>query len=136
MKRRHCHSGVIRSDVDRDDPPARGGCCDCELQRQNALYAGTGGVSDNNRDAGFRPAYRNRATGQVVESCFADGRPAPVHVLEGLPDDWVAARDDDGLVRATIEEVEAGFVRGSLFFTRADAARVMSEEQGPVSIGD
>lgn len=98
-----------------------GGLCACDLDNQNARYAGTGGVSFNNRQAGFSPAYLNTDTGEMVVSCFADGSPAPVHVLDGLPGDWVAVRGDDGGVSAAVSSVVAGFTRHGVFYTRADA---------------
>ena len=102
------------------------GLCACDLDSQNERFAGTGGVSVNNRQAGFAPAYLNTATGQIVVSRFADGSPAPLHVLDGLPGDWVAARGDDGCVSAALPSVMAGFTRKGVFYTRADAARALS----------
>ena len=52
--------------------------CECELRAQNDVFAGTGGVSHNNRPAGFVPAYLNTETGEARISCYVDGRPAPV----------------------------------------------------------
>lgn len=113
---------------DPDPRPRAGSLCDCELESQNEAYAGTGGVSQNNRAAGFAPAYQNLATGEAVISRFADGRPSPVHVLDGLPDAWVTARDEQGHVRQTLATVIAGFMRGGVFYTRDDAARLVADE--------
>ena len=101
------------------------GLCDCELQMQNARFAGSGGISVNNRAAGFVPAYLNTATGEALASRFGDGRPAPVHVLDGLPESWVAGRDGDGCVARTSEGVIAGFLRNGRFFTREAAAQAV-----------
>lgn len=101
--------------------------CNGALARDNALYAGTGGVSERNRVAGFVPAYRDSDSGEVVLSRFADGTLAPVHVLEGLPADWVLARDGDGCVIRVRATVEAGFVREGRFYTREAAAHSLSE---------
>jgi hypothetical protein len=101
--------------------------CNGALARDNALYAGTGGVSERNRTAGFAPAYRDRESGEVVLSRFADGTLAPVHVLEGLPMEWVLARDGDGCVTSVRATVEAGFVRDGQFYTREAAALTLSE---------
>jgi hypothetical protein len=111
----------------------RRGLCQCELDTQNAEYAGTAGVSQHNRTAGFIPAYCNHADGQVVASRFADGRPAPIHVLEGVPDDWVEHRDtDSGSIRLK-PTVEAGFIRDGRFFSRAAAKAVVEGEQAAES---
>ena len=117
--------GAAHGDTDRAMAKA-GGLCACDLDNQNARYAGTGGVSFNNRRAGFAPAYLNTDTGEMVVSCFADGSPAPVHVLDGLPGDWVAVRGDDGGVSAAVSSVVAGFTSQGVFYTRADAARLVS----------
>lgn len=102
--------------------------CACALRVENAAFAGTGGVSLNARGAGFMPAYCDVHSGAVVVSCFADGRVAPIHVLEGLPEDWVAARDDEGRVVRARAGVVAGFVRRGEFFTREAAAQVLAAE--------
>ena len=99
---------------------------DFALRLENAAYRDTGGVSQNNRQAGFRPAYRNIRTGQTVISRFADGSQAPIHVLDGLPDDWVVARYEDGRVRRVLATVVSGFVCRGRFYTREAAARAMS----------
>ena len=96
------------------------------MQSQNAVFAGTGGVSHNNRSAGFFPAYQNLLTGEAVISRFADGSPAPVHVLDGLPADWVAARDELGNVCSVLDAVVAGFLREGVFYTRDAAAQLLA----------
>ena len=87
------------------------------------MFRETGGVSENNRSLGFRPAYLNTATGETVVSRFANGALAPVHILDGLPEDWVVARDGRGNVRQVLASILAGFVRGGRFYTREAAAR-------------
>lgn len=91
------------------------------LAGQNLDYMGTGGISRENRQAGFDPAYRDRRSGTVYRSCYADGSPAPVHVLDGLPDALVVRRTDDGHVMAVAEQLEVGFVREGRFYTRQEA---------------
>jgi hypothetical protein len=101
---------------------------DNELRTQNSAYSNGGGVSQHNRHAGFVPAYKNVRTGVAIVSRFADGRPAVVHVLEGLPDDWVASRDRHGNIRRVVSSVIAGFVRDGSFYTREAAARILEDE--------
>lgn len=95
------------------------------LRQENLAFVGTGGVSEVNRDSGFLPAFYDVATGRAELARFADGRPAPMHLLEGLPAEWVAERDAAGRVRAIISTVIAGFIRGAYFYTRAQAAQAV-----------
>ncbi len=93
------------------------------LAKQNARYAGTGGVSKNNYAAGFLPAHQDTVTGRVVLSSFADGRPAPIHVLDDLPEERVERRSPNGRVLSVKYSVVAGFVRNGLFYTREAAEK-------------
>ncbi|GGO83525.1 hypothetical protein GCM10011348_27510 [Marinobacterium nitratireducens] len=92
------------------------------LQDQNRHYRGSGGVSEGNRALGFRPAFYDMDTGQVHPSRFANGLEAPMHMLDGLPDDLVVSRLESGRVTAVKPGVVAGFVREDQFFTREQAA--------------
>jgi hypothetical protein len=98
---------------------------DTQLRHQNQCFHGTGGRSEENRPAGFRPAFMDIDTHTVYESRFADGRPAPVHVLDGLPDELVVARSASGRIAAVKASVIAGFVRAARFYSREEAARSM-----------
>ena len=62
------------------------------LQRQRRRYRGSVGISQMNQGYGFRAAFRDAETGIIYGSCYADGRPAPVHLLDGLPVSLVLAR--------------------------------------------
>ena len=92
------------------------------LRRENQAFGGTGGVSAGNRTQGFVPAFLDTQTGAVYRACFADGRPAPMHLLDGLPPAVVATRDATGRVLALKATVQAGFLREERFYTRAQAA--------------
>ena len=93
------------------------------LRKENLAYGGTGGVSAGNRTSGFIPAFRDTATGRVEPSRLADGRLAPMHLLVGLPAEWVVVRGEDNTVLAIKATVIAGFVRAGVFYTRAQAAQ-------------
>lgn len=93
------------------------------LRHENELYAETFGVSQRNRSLGWRPGYLNLATGEIELSRFGDGRPAPIHVLDGLPESWVHGRDAEGHVTTAEPDVVSGFIRDGRFFTREQAAR-------------
>ncbi len=95
------------------------------LKAENQLFAGTGGVSAENQSRGFIPGFLDRETGVVYCSCWADGRPAPFHALDGLPAHLVQERDCGGHIRAIKSSVIAGFIRQGHFYTREQAARCL-----------
>lgn len=96
------------------------------LHQENVTFHGTGGVSTENRHCGFLPAFLDTATGTVYLACYADGRLAPMHLLDGLPQELVSVRSTTGRVMAVKESVIAGFVRRGLFFTREQAAAAVA----------
>lgn len=96
------------------------------LRQQNNFWRHRGGVSAENCTCGFVPAFKDTETGNVYLSCFRDGRPAPVHVLDGLPDELVLARGVSGIVSKVKSTVMAGFVRCNRFYTRDEAAQALN----------
>lgn len=98
------------------------------LGQENGRFRGTGGVSARNRSRGFHPAFRDTQTNIVYPSRFVDGREAPCHLLDGLPDEVVVARDAAGRVAAVKATVTSGFVCDGRFYTREEAARQVSGE--------
>lgn len=96
------------------------------LKTQNQRFCATPGVSHNNRKAGFTPAYLDLSSGLSVPSRYADGRPAPIHILDGLPESWIALRDKDGRVSHARRGVIAGFLRNGRFYTREQAVHALS----------
>ena len=101
-----------------------------QLKNENALYAGTGGRSQENSSLGFKPAFFDFQTQTIYPSLFADGRPAPIHILEGLPEEIIADRAPTGRVISLNATVISGFVRNGFFYTRAAAARALEEWSG------
>ncbi len=95
------------------------------LQRENRHFAGTGGVSEGNASEGFRPAFRDSVTQQIFPSCFADGREAPFHLVDGLPAEAVEARDARGRITRIKASVISGFVRNGRFYTREEASQAL-----------
>jgi hypothetical protein len=92
------------------------------LRRQNLAFKGTGGVSAGNRSQGFAPAFLDTETGSVYLARFADGRPAPMHLLDGLPRELIVSRDAAGHCLAVKRSLVAGFAQAGLFYTREQAA--------------
>ena len=93
------------------------------LRQQNYAFQGTRGVSAGNRSYGFVPAFLDRETGVVHRACYADGQPAPIHLLDGLPAEWVLSRDACGKCIGIKHSIIAGFMRDGIFYTREQAAR-------------
>lgn len=93
------------------------------LRQENIVFRASGGVSEENRSYGFRPAFRDSDTGEVYPSCFANGQPAPFHLLDGLPDEVVVHRNTRGTISAVKNSIVSGFVREGRFYTREQAAR-------------
>jgi hypothetical protein len=92
------------------------------LKADNQVFAGTGGVSQENRHYDFIPGFLDQDTGAIYPSRRADGTPAPFHALDGLPDNLVLARGPGGRVIAIKAGVVAGFLRWGCFYTREQAA--------------
>lgn len=96
------------------------------LRVENDLYRGSGGVSEENRTAGFVPAFLDSVTGIAYRSRFADGRPAPVHLLEGLPNHLLNRYDETGGITSPGAGLISGFLRLGRFYTRSEAANAMN----------
>lgn len=96
------------------------------LQRENERFRGSGGVSVENATTGLRPAFLDTKTRRVYLSCFADGRPAPFHLLDGLPARLIAGRDAAGRILSIKASVISGFVRDGRFYSRDEAAALVS----------
>ena len=95
------------------------------LRRENSVFAGTGGVSQGNRSSGFLPAFYDAESGSVEVARFSDGAPAPMHLLDGLPEEWIQRQRPSGRVVAVKDSVVAGFLCQGRFYTREQAARAM-----------
>ena len=98
-----------------------------QLERENTVHLGTGGRSQENSGLRFRPAFFDFSTHTIFPSRFADGRLAPFHLLDGLPDEAVADRAPNGRVISAKATVISGFVRDGFFYTRTAAARAVRE---------
>ena len=91
------------------------------LRCENATFRKSSGVSEVNRSYGFRPAFHDTETGATYLSRDLYGKPASVHLLDGLPATVVLARDSTGRVVAVKASVISGFVLDGHFYTREQA---------------
>ena len=53
----------------------------------------------------------------------ADGSPAPSHIRDGVPVEWVSDYDAEGHVIALRPGVISGFLRAGRFYTRDQVAK-------------
>ena len=97
------------------------------IRKENVAFAGTGGRSEENRNLGFRPAFFDFGTQTIYLSRFANGRPAPFHMLDGLPEEVVVDRSPSGRVISAKATLISGFERNGFFYTRSAAARAAEE---------
>lgn len=98
-----------------------------ELDRQNTKFKNTGGVSEENRGDDFHPAFYDTLLERAELARFSDGTPAPMHILDGLPNDWVIERNSSGKVVAVKSSIIAGFIRNGVFYTREQASCLCSQ---------
>jgi hypothetical protein len=101
------------------------------LNEENEPYDESG-IFGTHRDPGFRPAFFDCATCTTYLSRYRDGRAAPLHLLDGLPDEVVLLRAEDGRVVMTKPTLFAGFERNGFFYTRASTARALAEWSHPL----
>lgn len=97
------------------------------LERENDAFRGSGGISSNCRFYSFSPAFLDSETDTVYLSRFADGTPAPIHLLDGLPEEVVVGRDPAGKVVSVKPSIISGFIREGRFFSREAAAARIAE---------
>lgn len=102
------------------------------LNQESEPHAESGAHGRMHRDRAFRPAFFDCATCTTYLSRFRDGRVAPFHLLDGLPDDVVLVREECGRVIMTKPTLLAGFERKGFFYTRAAAARAVEEWSHPL----
>lgn len=115
-------TGIRRNETETRNPEAMS---PTRLARENTRFAGTGGVSEGNRSLGFRPGFRDSRTGRVYASRFADGRPAPFHLLDGLPPHLISRYTESGRAIEAVGALESGFLADDRFLTREQAARAL-----------
>ena len=96
------------------------------LREENQAFAGTGGISANAKAAKLLHAFQDIETGRTEIARMANGSPAALHLIIGLPDEWVVARNRCGHISAIKNTIVAGFLRNDVFYTRAQAAALLA----------
>lgn len=92
------------------------------LRRENLAFLNTGGRSQENC---CWPAFMDSSTQAIFLSRFANGKLAPLHILDGLPAYCVLRRDQDGHVCEVLPTIVSGFVKDERFYTRAEIAAIL-----------
>lgn len=75
----------------------------------------------------FRPAFFDFATCTTYLSKFPNGKLAPFHCIDGLPEEVIADRSQSGRVIRTKVTLVSGFERNGFFYTRTAAAALAAE---------
>lgn len=98
------------------------------LLKQNHRHRGTGGTSQNNKKFKFSPAFFDSSSKTIYLSCYADGKPAPIHMLDGLPKKLLKNRTiTDSLINAK-NALVSGYISGHKFLTRQQAADILKNK--------
>lgn len=96
------------------------------LELETEIYEDSGATSTHCRPYGFRPAFYDTQSRLIHMSRFSDGRLAPIHLLDGLPEQVVVARDSDGRIEAVKESIISGFEMYGRFYTRDEVSVMLS----------
>lgn len=93
------------------------------LEQENHDFEPTGATSKACKKSGFVPAFYDTRSKRSVISRYANGKPAPIHLLDGVPVEWVAEYDTEGHVATLRPGVISGFLRAGRFYTREQVTR-------------
>ncbi len=98
-----------------------------DLDAETRAFQGTGGTSEHSQSHGFTPAFLDTQTGIIHPCCQANGKPAVMHLLDGLPGELVLKRSPSGRVLTAKGSLIAGFIKDNRFYTREEAAEEIME---------
>ncbi|VAW94930.1 hypothetical protein MNBD_GAMMA22-1699 [hydrothermal vent metagenome] len=88
---------------------------------ENFEYQNTSGISGNNVEYGFVPAFLDLMSGKIYRSCYSNGKFAAVHLYDGLPDELIIKRNTNRKPIAVKTSVVSGFLLQGEFYTREQA---------------
>jgi hypothetical protein len=91
-----------------------------ELKEQRGTYQTVSGKSLSDLCIGFMPAFRDVTTGETHLALRPDGSLSPVHLIDGLPSNWVSKWDSNGRAMGLKSTIVAGFFRGERFYSLRD----------------
>jgi len=87
-----------------------------KVDRQN-YQTHAGGAVFNAVGFGFMPAFMNINTSETHLSSYKSGEPAVMHILDGLPNYWVAEWGEDGRPSVLKLGIVAGYIRCGKFYS-------------------
>lgn len=87
------------------------------LEKQQATYQKLSGMNISDLCVGLIPAFRDLSTDETHLSLSSDGQVSPIHLVEGLPLEWVREWDMKGYPKSLKPGIVAGFFRGEKFYT-------------------
>lgn len=88
-----------------------------QVNQQYYNYRQSGSTIFSDAAFGFMPAFMDIITEEIHLSTYDDGKPAVLHVLDGLPVSWIDVWGEDGRADSVRTGVIAGFMRGGHFYT-------------------
>ncbi|MFK8077128.1 MAG: hypothetical protein AB8B84_11115 [Granulosicoccus sp.] len=72
-------------------------------------------TASNDLFAGMQPAFKHEITGEAHLAQSSPGIPSSAYAFIGLPDEWIAERDDCGQAIALHPEILPGYWRDAQF---------------------
>ena len=87
------------------------------LKEESTSFFQSGAVSE--KCSSFcKPCFLNKATGEIFLSQYPNGIACPFHNLNGLPEEVVLRRGNDGSVIEVLPTIISGFVKDNKFYSR------------------
>lgn len=69
---------------------------------------------------GFIPAFKNLKDEQIHLSRDHHGEVSVMHLFDGLPENWIKEKDDQGAALTLKSEIIVGFLRNAEFYTLSE----------------
>ena len=98
-----------------------------QVAEQQGACAQLGGAVFRDASFGFMPAFKNINNQEVHLSAYDSGELAVVHVLDNVPDEWVAEWGNDGRPSSLKPGIIAGFMRFGEFYTLSEISNELRD---------
>ena len=97
------------------------------VAEQQGAFSQLGGAVFRDASFGFMPAFKDSHTNETHLSVYRTGELAVIHILDGLPNYWVAEWGEDGRPTSLKAGIIAGFVRYGEFFTLSEISNELRD---------